>query len=69
LLGALPWPALLGRRCHRGETSLEEIVSDPIVQAVMAADGVKPHELDAMLRRMARHLSTAARTDANIEAE
>jgi len=39
------------------------------VQAVMEADGVNPHELDAMLRRVARHLSIAGRTDANIEAE
>src|SRR5262249_26368168 len=57
------------KHCHRGEASLEEIVSDPIVQAVMEADGVNPHELDAMLRRVARHLSIAGRTDANIEAE
>jgi hypothetical protein len=28
-LEALPWPALLARHCHRGEASLEEIVSDP----------------------------------------
>ena len=68
-LDALPWPAFLARPCHRGEASLEEIVSDPIVQAVMEADGVNPHELDAMLRRVARHLSIAGRTDANIEAE
>ena len=68
-LDALPWPALLARHCHQGEASLEEIVSDPIVQAVMEADGVNPHELDAMLRQVARHLSMAGHTDANIEAE
>ena len=68
-LGALPWPALLARHCHRGEASLEEIVSDPIVQAVMEADGVNPHELDAMLRRVARDLSIGRRADTNIEAE
>jgi hypothetical protein len=68
-LDALPWPALLARHCHRGEASLEEIVSDPIVQAVMEADGVNPHELDAMLRRVARDLSIGRRADTNIEAE
>jgi hypothetical protein len=68
-LEALPWPALLARRCHRGEASLEEIVSDPIVQAVMEADGVNPRELDAMLRRVAQHLSIAERTDAKAEYE
>ena len=69
LLDALPWPALLARHCHRGEASLEEIVSDPIVQAVMEADGVNPRELDAMLRRVARDLSIGRRADTNIEAE
>src|SRR5262249_57076866 len=48
-LRAPPWPTLL--RCRRREASLEEIVSDPIVRAVMEADAVSPAELEAMLRR------------------
>jgi hypothetical protein len=36
------------------EPTLEEILSDPIVEAVMRADGVDPDELGAMLGNMAR---------------
>jgi hypothetical protein len=35
---------------HR-EPTLEEMLSDSIIQAVMAADGVDPRELEASLRR------------------
>jgi hypothetical protein len=35
--------------CHR-EPTLDEILSDSIVRAVMEADGIKPQELAAMLR-------------------
>jgi hypothetical protein len=35
------------------EPSLEEILSDPITQAVIQADRVDPDDLDAMLRRVA----------------
>jgi len=38
--------------CWR-EPSLEDILSDPITQAVISADGVDAGELDAMLRRVA----------------
>jgi hypothetical protein len=35
------------------EPTLTEILSDPIVSAVMKADGVDPCELEATLRQMA----------------
>ena len=41
--------------CHR-EPTLEEILSDPLTRAVMEADGVDRHELEAMLRRAGRNL-------------
>jgi hypothetical protein len=34
--------------CHR-ESTLDEILSDSIVRAVMEADGIEPQELPAML--------------------
>jgi hypothetical protein len=37
--------------CHR-EPTLEDILSDPIVEAVMAADGVDPQSLRRMLRQV-----------------
>jgi len=36
--------------CHR-EPTLDEILSDSIVRAVMEADGIEPQELAAMLRQ------------------
>jgi hypothetical protein len=36
------------------ELTLEEILSSPITRAVMAADGVDPHEVDTMMRRIVR---------------
>jgi hypothetical protein len=42
------------------EPTLEEILSDSIVEAVMQADAVDPDELDAMLGRVARALRAAA---------
>jgi hypothetical protein len=41
--------------CHR-EPTLNGFLSDPLVRAVMEADGVNPLELEEMLRRMAQHL-------------
>ena len=35
--------------CHR-EPTLNGILSDPVVRAVMEADGVNRHELEVMLR-------------------
>ena len=38
------------------EPSLEEMLSDPIVRAMMDADGVDPHGLEAMLKEVGRNL-------------
>jgi hypothetical protein len=40
--------------CHR-EPTLEEILSEPIIRAVMEADGVDRQELEAMLRQAGRN--------------
>jgi hypothetical protein len=45
-------------KCWR-EPSLEDILSDPITQAVISADGVDANELDAMLRRVAHKRRSA----------
>jgi len=39
--------------CCRGEPRLLDALSDPIVQAVMAADGVDPEALRSSLRETA----------------
>jgi hypothetical protein len=41
--------------CHR-EPTLNGLLSDPLVRAVMEADGVNPLELEEMLRRVAQRL-------------
>jgi hypothetical protein len=45
---------------RQGEPTLEEILSDPIVRAVMEADGIDPHELAATLRQTGRMLARRA---------
>ena len=47
--------------CHR-EPTLEEILSEPIILAVMEADGVDPHELEAMLTQITRSSSRFRQT-------
>jgi hypothetical protein len=42
------------------EPSLEDILSDPIIKAVIDADGVNANELGAMLRRIANTRRLAA---------
>jgi hypothetical protein len=49
--GSISW-------CHR-EPSIKELLSDSIVMAMMAADGVDPAVLEAQLRGIAT--ATAAR--------
>jgi hypothetical protein len=51
------------------EPTLNWILSDCIVRAVMEADGVNPHELEAMLRRVAQRLRIARPGDENLEAD
>jgi hypothetical protein len=46
------------RACR--EPSLQDILSDPITQAVISADGVDTGELDAMLRQVAQKRRSAA---------
>jgi hypothetical protein len=43
----------------RGEPTLAEILSDSIVKAVMAADGIDPEALEAQLRSMAQDIAAA----------
>jgi hypothetical protein len=52
--------------CYR-EPSLEEILSDPIIKAVINADGVDARDLNAMLRRVAhkRQSAQARATESN----
>jgi len=47
---------------HHREPTLEDMLSDPIIRAVMDADRVDPHELQAMLKDVGRALSTARGT-------
>jgi hypothetical protein len=46
-------PPLLDFRYQDKSMTLPEILSDPLIQAVMAADGVNPGRLAAELRRVA----------------
>lgn len=42
------------------ESSIEEILADPIVRALMTADGVRVEELEALLRSIAKRLRASA---------
>ena len=46
---------------RHGEPTLEEMLSDPIIRAVMEADGIDPQELAATLRQAGRMLARRAR--------
>ena len=43
------------------ESNLSEALSDPLIRAVMAADGVDPWELESGLRDIARQLDSRRR--------
>jgi len=47
----------IGTRWCGGEPTLEEILPDHIVRAVMEADGVDPQALAAHLRSLAREIA------------
>jgi len=47
-------------RWNTPEPSIEEMLADPIVRALMTADGVRADELEALLRSIAKRLQTAA---------
>jgi hypothetical protein len=53
--------ANLTNLCRR-EPTIVEILSDPIVQTVMEADGVDPKRLETLLRSMAQELAASARS-------
>ena len=44
------------------ESNLGEALSDPLIRAVMAADGVDPRELESGLRDIARQLDSRRRS-------
>jgi hypothetical protein len=54
--------------CDR-EPTLNGILTDSIVRAVMEADGVNPHDLEVMLRRAAQRLRIARFGDESSEAD
>jgi hypothetical protein len=41
------------------EPTLTDVLSDPVIQAVMAADGVDPGEVEALVRRVSRRIHAA----------
>ena len=47
-------------RWNTPEPSIEEMLADPIVRALMTADGVRVDELEALLRSIAKRLQTGA---------
>jgi len=47
------------RFCH-DELTLDEMLNDPLIAAVMRADGVDPEQLGADLARMAEDRAVAA---------
>jgi hypothetical protein len=50
-------------RWYDREPTLEDILSDPIVRAVMAADGVDARKLEATLREIAIDRRAALRAE------
>jgi hypothetical protein len=52
---------------RHGEPTLEEMLSDPIIRAVMEADGIDPQELAASLRQTGRTLARRARAVQDVD--
>ena len=50
-------------RDGKPEPSIADMLSDPMVKAVMAADGIDPTELEAELRSIARMIAAVRRAD------
>jgi hypothetical protein len=48
---------------RHGEPTLEEMLSDPIIRAVIEADGIDPQELAATLRQTGRMLARRTRRE------
>ena len=51
------------------EPTLDGMLSDSIVRAMMEADGVNPHELEVMLRQVAQRLRITRLGDESPEAD
>ena len=60
-------PSLADLRRQDKCLTLPEILSDPLIQAVMAADGVNPRDLAAELRRVALALPRQPIPDSRAE--
>ncbi len=60
-------PPLVDFRYQDKSMTLPEILSDPLIQAVMAADRVNPRDLAAELRRVALALPRQAIPDPHAE--
>ena len=51
-------------RCRNAEEpSLEEMLADPIVRAIMAADGIRAGELETLVRSAAKRLRATGAKD------
>ena len=48
-------------RWNTPEPSIEEMLADPIVRALMTADGVRADELEALLRSIAKRLRASTK--------
>jgi len=42
--------------CRQVEPTLADTLADPVIRALMAADGVDPQALETVLRRLARQM-------------
>ena len=52
--------------CLRVEPSLSDVLSDPIVRALMTADGVDPQALEAELCKAALRAKQSAEADSRV---
>jgi len=48
-------------KCRQAEPTLSDALADPVVRAMMAADGVDPQALETTLRKLARQVMPAPR--------
>jgi hypothetical protein len=46
------------RRCLSGEPSIQELLNDPVIEAVMARDGVGRLELEDLIHEMRDRLAS-----------
>jgi hypothetical protein len=60
-------PQLVDFRCQDKSMTLPEILCDPLIRAVMAADRVNPRDLAVELRRVALALPRQPIADAHVE--